>query len=220
MSNAAASVDLGGGGGDGVILRSGVSLVARPLYGGAISLGVPARFDDISAFRQVPDHQEVFSDPRSDQSVIVELLSCERLEEPGETPALRHWKQLLIDNKAAGYTLEDAGSMRDTSVWQQTVPGTRQLTVCSGVQRVSKFKEDISEAANDVRVYLACFRMADVGTDAIVSFNSPVFVSAASSSAKQVSQQDMASHAATEVAAALFENIIASFEVKNWGLFL
>jgi hypothetical protein len=44
------------------------------LFGGAIRIAsLPSRFKDLSDFRQVPDHQEVFSDPESDQTVIVEI---------------------------------------------------------------------------------------------------------------------------------------------------
>ena len=34
-------------------------LVMRQLYGGAAEIGIPARMQDISDFRPVPDHQEV-----------------------------------------------------------------------------------------------------------------------------------------------------------------
>ena len=50
-------------------------MIPRPLFGGAIELALPARFVDVSPFRQIPDHQEVFFDGPSDQSVIVEILS-------------------------------------------------------------------------------------------------------------------------------------------------
>ena len=34
-------------------------LVLRQLYGGAVQLSMPHRFQDVSDFRPVPDHQEV-----------------------------------------------------------------------------------------------------------------------------------------------------------------
>lgn len=33
--------------------------VRRDLFGGAVTMALPARFEDISQFREVPDHQEV-----------------------------------------------------------------------------------------------------------------------------------------------------------------
>eukprot|EP00700_Malawimonas_jakobiformis_P003465 EC726231.1.p2 GENE.EC726231.1~~EC726231.1.p2 ORF type:complete len:82 (+),score=13.48 EC726231.1:86-331(+) len=50
------------------------TFVQRPLFGGAIHFALPTRFDDTIQFREVPDHQEVFSDPDTDQSVIVEIV--------------------------------------------------------------------------------------------------------------------------------------------------
>lgn len=46
----------------------------RELFGGAIGMCLPTRFVDISDFRPIPDHQEVFSDANMDQSLIVEVL--------------------------------------------------------------------------------------------------------------------------------------------------
>ena len=37
-------------------------LVARDLFGGALVMGMPARFVDVSDFRPVPDNQEVPTD--------------------------------------------------------------------------------------------------------------------------------------------------------------
>ena len=51
--------------------------VERELFGGAMRMGVPARFDDCANFRQVPDNQEVFADAQTDQSFIVEILEYE-----------------------------------------------------------------------------------------------------------------------------------------------
>ena len=36
-------------------------LVARDLFGGALVMGMPTRFVDVSDFRPVPDNQEVLS---------------------------------------------------------------------------------------------------------------------------------------------------------------
>lgn len=46
----------------------------RPLFGGMASMTMPTRMQDVSDFRPVPDHQEVYSDGAVDQSVIVEIL--------------------------------------------------------------------------------------------------------------------------------------------------
>jgi hypothetical protein len=41
------------------------ALVRHQLFGGAIALDFPARFDDISEHRPVPDSQEVCQTPRA-----------------------------------------------------------------------------------------------------------------------------------------------------------
>lgn len=46
----------------------------RELYDGALSIKVLKDFKDVSTFRQVPDHQEVFVSNDSDDSLIIELL--------------------------------------------------------------------------------------------------------------------------------------------------
>ena len=45
-----------------------------PLFGGAISAQLPARYVDVSDFRPVPDNQEVWTDADKDESVIVEIV--------------------------------------------------------------------------------------------------------------------------------------------------
>ena len=48
--------------------------ITRPLYGGMVELLVPQSMTDVSDIRPVPDHQEVFSDGLTDQSLIVEIV--------------------------------------------------------------------------------------------------------------------------------------------------
>jgi Ran-interacting Mog1 protein len=57
------------------------------LFGGAARVMLPARMEDVSDFRPVPDHQEVYTDASADQSVIVEILVCPRMRlEPWSRP--------------------------------------------------------------------------------------------------------------------------------------
>lgn len=44
------------------------------LFGGMASMSLPPRMADVSDFRPVPDHQEIYTDANSDQSVIIEIL--------------------------------------------------------------------------------------------------------------------------------------------------
>lgn len=49
----------------------------RQLFGGAILVELPTEFVDVSNVRDVPDHQEVFANQDTDQSVIIEILERE-----------------------------------------------------------------------------------------------------------------------------------------------
>lgn len=49
-------------------------LVLRELFGGAMQMAVPCSLQDVSDARPVPDHQEVWADGSTDQSVIVEIV--------------------------------------------------------------------------------------------------------------------------------------------------
>ena len=46
----------------------------RMLFGGAITCRIPERYVDVSDFRPIPDHQEVYADGGTDQSVIFEIV--------------------------------------------------------------------------------------------------------------------------------------------------
>jgi len=71
------------------------------LYGGAFSLTVPERFVDISDYRPIPDHQEVYIDPDLDQSIIVELNSQVEIADSEAIVYVRH--SLPVSIQLAGY---------------------------------------------------------------------------------------------------------------------
>lgn len=50
----------------------------RQLFGGAMSMAIPPRLADISDFRPVPDNQEIAADASTDQSVIIEIMVCQK----------------------------------------------------------------------------------------------------------------------------------------------
>ncbi|KAE8817341.1 putative ran guanine nucleotide release factor [Hordeum vulgare] len=62
---------------------AGESSTMRPLFGGAVSLAFPVRFQDVSNTLEVPSHQEVLIDPARDESLIFELLDLKGEVEDG-----------------------------------------------------------------------------------------------------------------------------------------
>ena len=84
-----------------------------------------------------------------------------------------------------------------------------------GVQHIAKFNE---RATNQVAVSLACIRMPQYSTDALVTLNSPVWVDAESSSAEATSGHLSELHTAENVTA-LFDAIVNSFVLRDPSLF-
>lgn len=51
----------------------------RSLFGGAFTCRIPSRYVDVSAVRDIPDHQEVMAEEEpAGRSLIVELLQYQR----------------------------------------------------------------------------------------------------------------------------------------------
>jgi len=172
-------------------------------------IGLPARFEDVSAFRQVPDTQEVFVDVRTDQSVIVEILEMvPDATATGQGAADFHFNSLAHDNDALESHIEQRDQLRP-------LPFNGERSVSIGVQRVAKFNE-AAERANQVRVHVACFRFPHVSTDIVVSWNQPIEINASSSSAEAV---DAAALAQNGDALSLFQPMIESFAVLDWSIF-
>eukprot|EP00053_Salpingoeca_punica_P011924 m.106335 g.106335 ORF g.106335 m.106335 type:complete len:193 (+) comp15815_c3_seq1:65-643(+) len=179
----------------------------RQLFGGAFTLRLPRRFEDVSELRQIPDTQEVFADGRTDQSVIVELLSlAEEAEDDGKAAAF-HFESLASDNSASEWSLESPSVVTDA-------PGLGVWSLTYGLQHIAKFK-DSAEHANTVRVFVACLRMREYGTDIVVSLNAPQWISEASASAQYAHPELVRQHNGLETALPLFQAIVQSFTVVD-----
>ena len=79
-----------------------------------------------------------------------------------------------------------------------------------------KFNE---QSANEIFVIVCCLRLPHVTTDILISINSPLAISPESSSAEAVVPALVAGHAAREVVAAEFTAMVASFTIRDFGLF-
>eukprot|EP00037_Helgoeca_nana_P000073 m.20034 g.20034 ORF g.20034 m.20034 type:complete len:207 (-) comp10103_c1_seq1:9-629(-) len=194
----------------------GMEFVQRHLFGGAVTVQIQRRFVDVSQFRQVPDNQEVFADALTDQSVIVEVLELEA-GQPDDTAAEFHFGSIAHDNDATEHSLEQTLAAEDLN---PEYNGTRSS--CFGMQKVAKFNELEKfgeEAGNQVRVYVSTFRLKDVTTDLVLSFNSPVQISDKSSSASMSSAEAVEEKAEPMVASEDFNTMTSSLKVVDFGLF-
>ncbi|XP_043703583.1 ran guanine nucleotide release factor-like [Telopea speciosissima] len=196
----------------------GDNCVERPLFGGAISSAFPLRFQDVSNIREVPDHQEVFVDPARDESMIFELLD---------------FKHDVQDNRSAAWFLQDVATEQDAEgsmVIEQSgvveVHGLRYrnmpaiVTTAVGQMAISKRRQG-REAQNIVRVYLANFRLKEVGTDVIITAYEPIVINPLSESAVTVGAglATPAMQSGCLPMAEVFKSSVSSFKVHDWNLF-
>jgi len=174
-----------------------------------MQVSIPRRFVDISGFRQVPDNQEVFTDVKTDQSIIIELLSIENV--PNEESAAHHFKELARDNDA----LHEHSILKIERLGRDDLPNFGDevyKSVVVGQQRVSKFKE---HAKNIVTIFLATIRLANVTTDVVITLNEPVQISGESSSAANV--EPLSAQQVNSLT--IFKVLLKTLQVRNWDLF-
>ena len=69
----------------------------RELFGGAIVCDVPMSYTDVSQFRQIPDHQEVFAEAETDRSVIVEIME---MSSDNEKIGTTYWNEIAEHNRS------------------------------------------------------------------------------------------------------------------------
>ncbi|KAL2649415.1 hypothetical protein R1flu_017543 [Riccia fluitans] len=158
-------------------------MVDRPLFGGAITCRVPARFLDVSDVREVPDNQEVLCDYDREESIIIELL--EYKSDVTDEDSARWFLHNVAEEQEAENTvvLENrivltgpdapnmpAATVMNAAVGYMTVTKGRQLNPNSGVG----IDEVRPPTQHLVKAHLADIRLRDVQTDLLVTVNQRV----------------------------------------------
>ncbi|XP_069623536.1 ran guanine nucleotide release factor [Ranitomeya imitator] len=152
----------------------------QPLFGGAMSAVLPPSAQDVSDLREIPDNQEVFVHPHTDQSIIVELLEYqEGMSDPDA--ARYHFEDVAASNGAGGRA--EVLSVEPLPLAQLSLTRCSGAWALTGRQLVSKFTE---RAQNTVTMHMALLRIQQHATDLLVTFNDPVVIHAASSSSVPV----------------------------------
>jgi len=192
----------------------GDSFRHRELFGGGLRCDLPERFMDISDFRPVPDHQEIFADAAKDQSIIVEIV--ERADVSDDEACAFFWADVIAGNEAQHASLVSSRLLNNTtelhSSWHER-GATGALAY--GELSVSKGRQG-PDQANRVHIGLFILRLPAVDSDILVTVNTPIYINPASSSAE---------HARTtgekeqETAQVLIQRILATLELVDWGLF-
>lgn len=138
-----------------------------PLFGGAFSAILPRGAIDVSDLRPVPDNQEVFCHPVTDQSLIIELLELQAHVQ-GEAAARYHFEDV------GG--VQGARSVHVLSVQPLCLENLSLRGCCqdawflSGKQQVAKENQQV---AKDVTLHQALLRLPQYQTDLLLTFNQP-----------------------------------------------
>ncbi|CAN2390302.1 Ran guanine nucleotide release factor [Pristimantis euphronides] len=181
----------------------------RPLYGGAFSAVLPAHIQDVSDLREIPDNQEVFVHPDTDQSIIVELLEYQGgMSDPDA--ARYHFEDLAGSNDARGRA--EVVSVEPLPLAQLSLSCCSGAWALTGHQLVSKFNE---QAQNMVNIHMALFRIQQHATDLLVTFNDPVAIDPASSSSTPAG----AAGSAPAWTLDDFHRALCSFQLHDPGVF-
>ncbi|KAL6567717.1 hypothetical protein OROGR_001385 [Orobanche gracilis] len=206
----------------------------RSLFGGAIVSTFPLRFEDVSNIRQVPDHQEVFVDPRRDESLIFELLDL-KTDVADQGSATWFLQDLARDQDAEGtMVLEQSGvfhadglGFRGSPAIITTAVGQMELDQANytillipSFIGISKGRQG-RDAQNIVKVYLADMRLKDVGTDVLITAYEPMLINPLSESAAAVGAGWVvpAANSGNMPMAEVFKGAVTNFKVNEWGLF-
>lgn len=140
-------------------------LKVTELFGGAMSCLLPGSFEDISQYRPVPDHQEVFVDKDSNSSIMVEILARED-EVPSATAATYFFDDLAEFNKAEGKSvvlhLPPPAGLSDVAATSSEI--TVQKCCLIGRQDVPK-----DHKVDDVLTFLTAFRLSPIETDLLIT---------------------------------------------------
>ncbi|OON15060.1 Ran-interacting Mog1 protein, partial [Opisthorchis viverrini] len=135
-----------------------------------------------SDLRQIPDNQEVFVHPSTNQSVVVDILEQIDTQDPKEAARL-HFQEVGRTNDASEVVIETVEELsppyRDPQTTVVVVPprvfyltiSCTSMVYLTGLQKVAKFNETVEHL---VRIYQALYRYSSDSADVLVSVNNPL----------------------------------------------
>ncbi|MBZ3869299.1 Ran guanine nucleotide release factor [Sciurus carolinensis] len=134
-----------------------------PLFGGTFSSILPPGPIDVSNLRWVPDHQEVFCHPMTDQSLIMELLELQAHVQ-GEAAARYHFEDVRGEQGAKAVQVEPVQSL---SLENLALRGyCQEAWVLYSKQQVAKENQQV---AKDVTLNQALLRLPQYQTDLLLT---------------------------------------------------
>merc|ERR1719242_2605010 len=79
-----------------------IKLEEKPLWGGHMRISIPVGFVDVSNLRNIPNHQELYTDASKDQSLSLELLG--KVDEEDDKAGKYHFDEIARANDCLGNT--------------------------------------------------------------------------------------------------------------------
>ena len=198
-----------------------------PFFGGAIATRFPCKFIDVSDFRAVPDHQEVWTEDAPQYPLA---LICEILE----------YKKDIKDENSAQFFFEDLASLNNAADEQayeivstsMCVAGHNSGNKGSEISRLPKGTlvhclkgRSIIDRRKDGTVkahcitWLANVRLPQVGTDILITLTLPLETLTDGSNSEPSKANIPAFKSLESRGEETFRFILKNFNVKNWGLF-
>ncbi|XP_077573666.1 ran guanine nucleotide release factor isoform X2 [Stigmatopora nigra] len=182
----------------------------HPLFGGAFSAVLPHSAADVSQLREIPDNQEAFVHPNTDQSLIVELVEYQgHVSDPDAAPF--HFEDIAGNNAASQPGAHEIIGVIPLSKASLSLSACHSAWVLTGIQCVSKYNET---ARNRVRLHLGVFRLPQFGTDVLVTFNDPQSICPDSSSIPPAMEPGILPWTADD-----FQHLLQSLTLHNPELF-
>lgn len=156
-------------------------------------VSLPSSFVDVSDMRPVPDHQEVFCDTSSSQSLVFEIV------EMGPSSGV-----------IAAYYLRDWMEQNEATTSETHAPGSSHQTVDSSLLTESLSphcavyltSSKVMVGETKVLIHLAVLRLARVASDLIITLNIP-----------QEEDTDAGNYVK------LLLELILSLDIADWSLF-
>lgn len=186
-------------------------MIGRALFGGTVEMSLPQRFADVSDYRPVPDHQEVWTDASLDQSVILEIVEHQPLAD--QDCCKLYFHDLAQQNEATSCQIQSIRTPTADEVPDTAAEALRAIV--TGFQSVTKGRQE-PDTANDVQVQLAIFRYPERNTDILITMNTPVHIHQKSAAAQHTGPGHKTAHIS---APKLLANMIKTFHIFDYTLF-
>ena len=196
------------------------------LFGGAIVTMFPSKYIDVSNFRTVPDHQEVWTEDKADSPLA---FICEILE----------YKNNVKDEDSAKFFFDDLASLNNNNnkatnevistkliknkydskekLSLAHLPEDTMIHLLKGRSIVNRNNDGALNV--DCITWLANIRLPRVTTDILITLTLPLSQNAKINCSSKTNKVDAVLDDMQNHGENTFYYILKHFGIKNWGLF-